>query len=89
MRERLIWKGYRPGSELYYLASPEAKHDENAWAACSPIPFQFLFGNLPRFLKSKRSKVGRVKSCAVIYRPDSKGAYESTLASCLEVMAVR
>jgi hypothetical protein len=24
----------------------EAKHDENAWAARSPIPFQFLFGKL-------------------------------------------
>ena len=49
MRDRLIWKGYRPGSELFYLAFPEAKHDENAWAARSPIPFQFLFGKLPRF----------------------------------------
>src|SRR5881409_3346964 len=58
MRDRLIWKGYRPGSELLYLAFPEAKHDENAWAARSPIPFQFLFANLPRFLKSSRSKVG-------------------------------
>jgi enterochelin esterase-like enzyme len=49
MRDRLIWKGYLPGSELYYLAFPEAKHDENAWAARSAIPFQFLFGNLPTF----------------------------------------
>jgi predicted alpha/beta superfamily hydrolase len=49
MRDRLIWKGYRPGSELFYLAFPEAKHDENAWAARSPIPFQFLFGKLPMF----------------------------------------
>ncbi len=49
MRDRLIWKGYRPGSELFYLAFPEAKHDENAWAARSPIPFQFLFGKLPAF----------------------------------------
>jgi predicted alpha/beta superfamily hydrolase len=32
-----------------YLAFPEAKHDENAWAARSPIPFQFLFGKLPAF----------------------------------------
>jgi predicted alpha/beta superfamily hydrolase len=52
MRDRLIWKGYRPGSELLYLAFPEAKHDENAWAARSPIPFQFLFGNLPQFSKA-------------------------------------
>src|SRR3989440_5778673 len=49
MRDRLIWKRYRPGSELFYLAFPEAKHDENAWATRSPIPFQFLFGKLPAF----------------------------------------
>jgi len=49
MRDRLIWKGYEAGSELFYLAFPEAKHDENAWAARSPIPFQFLFGKLPTF----------------------------------------
>jgi predicted alpha/beta superfamily hydrolase len=49
MRDRLMWKGYRPGSELSYLAFPEAKHDENAWAARSPIPFQFLFGKVPTF----------------------------------------
>ena len=53
MRDRLMWKGYRPGSELFYLAFPEAKHDENAWAARSPIPFQFLFGKLPRFSKPR------------------------------------
>jgi predicted alpha/beta superfamily hydrolase len=49
MRDRLVWKGYRPGSELFYLAFPEARHDENAWATRSPIPFQFLFGKLPVF----------------------------------------
>jgi predicted alpha/beta superfamily hydrolase len=49
MRDRLFWKGYRPGSDLLYLAFPEAKHDESAWAARSPIPFQFLFGNQPAF----------------------------------------
>lgn len=58
MRDRLMWKGYRPCSELFYLAFPEAKHDENAWAARSPIPLQFLFGKMPRFSKSRRSKVG-------------------------------
>jgi predicted alpha/beta superfamily hydrolase len=51
MRDRLIWKGYRRGSELFYLAFPEATHDENAWAARSPIPFQFLFGKLPVFVE--------------------------------------
>ncbi len=49
MRDRLIWKGYHPGSELFYLAFPEAKHDERAWASRSLIPFQFLFGRLPMF----------------------------------------
>src|SRR5438128_7736660 len=47
MRDRLIWKGYRPGTELVYLAFPEAKHDENAWPARSAIPFQLLLGKLP------------------------------------------
>jgi hypothetical protein len=56
MRDRLIWKGYRPGSELFYLAFPEAKHDENAWAARSPIPFQFLFGKLPVFREANFRK---------------------------------
>jgi len=49
VRDRLLWKGYSPGSELFYLAFPEAKHNEMAWAERSPIPFQFLFGNLPVF----------------------------------------
>ena len=50
MLNTIIWKGYRPGSELFYLAFPKAKHDENAWAARSPIPFQFLFRKLPAFV---------------------------------------
>ena len=49
VRDRLLWKGYSPGLELFYLAFPEAKHNEMAWAERSPIPFQFLFGNLPVF----------------------------------------
>ena len=49
IRDRLLWKGYSPGSELFYLAFPEAKHNEMAWAERSPTPFQFLFGKLPVF----------------------------------------
>jgi predicted alpha/beta superfamily hydrolase len=60
MRDRLIWKGYRPGSELLYLAFPEAEHDENAWAARSPIPFQFLFGKLPVFSRRTHRLQGRL-----------------------------
>jgi len=58
MRDRLLWKGYRPGSDLFYLAFPEARHDEKAWAVRSPIPFQFLFGKLPLFSNMRRSKAG-------------------------------
>jgi len=43
MCDRLTWKGYRSGSELFYLAFPEAKDDERAWASQGldsvPIPF--------------------------------------------------
>jgi predicted alpha/beta superfamily hydrolase len=49
MRDRLIWNGYASGSELLYLAFPNAMHNENAWAERSHIPFQFLFGNVPEF----------------------------------------
>jgi len=49
MRDRLLWKGYSRGSELFYLAFPDAKHNEGAWAERSPIPFQLLFGKLPVF----------------------------------------
>ena len=62
MRDRLIWRGYRPGSELLYLAFPEAKHDENAWAARSPIPFQFLFGKLPIFKKITGQSPGEYRA---------------------------
>ena len=57
MRDRLIWKGYNIGSELFYLVFPEAKHDEKAWAARSPIPFQFLFGRLPMFEAATEAKL--------------------------------
>ena len=56
MRDRLIWKGYRTGLDLLYLAFPGAKHDENAWAARSPIPFQLLFGKVPLFSKARQSQ---------------------------------
>ena len=49
MCDRLTWKGYRSGSELFYLAFPEAKDDERAWASQDSTPFQFLFERLPMF----------------------------------------
>jgi enterochelin esterase-like enzyme len=43
MRDRLAARGYEPGRDLYYLAYPEARHDERAWAGRLHVPFQFFF----------------------------------------------
>jgi hypothetical protein len=42
-----------------------------------------------RTQKGDDRKSRRLKWCAVICRPDSKGAYENILANCLEVRVVR
>ena len=65
MRDRLIWKGYRPGTDLFYLAFPEAKHDENAWAARSPIPFHFFFRKNSRNSRPRRTDPGTIAYRAV------------------------
>jgi hypothetical protein len=56
MRDRLIWKGYRSGSDFFYLAFPEAKHDERAYALRSAIPFQFLFEKNADVPNARQSK---------------------------------
>jgi hypothetical protein len=33
----------REGQDLLYLAYPEAKHEEDAWAGRCHVPFQFFF----------------------------------------------
>jgi predicted alpha/beta superfamily hydrolase len=40
----LFERGWRLGTDLLYLAFPEAAHREAAWATRLHIPFQFLFG---------------------------------------------
>jgi predicted alpha/beta superfamily hydrolase len=55
MRDRLIWKGYKLGSELLYFSFPQAKHNETNWAQRSPIPFQFLFGKMPIFAREDQA----------------------------------
>jgi predicted alpha/beta superfamily hydrolase len=55
MRDRLIWKGYKLGSELLYFSFPQAKHNETNWAQRSPIPFQFLFGKMPIFARGDQA----------------------------------
>jgi predicted alpha/beta superfamily hydrolase len=44
MRELLLQRGFTEGTDLFYLAFPEALHDEQHWATRAHIPFQFLFG---------------------------------------------
>lgn len=44
MTSMLERNGYRIGSNLLYLAFPEAPHNEQAWAMRSHIPYQFIFG---------------------------------------------
>lgn len=45
MRNTLRARGYREGADLFYLAFPRARHDEQAWAMRAHIPFQFFFGS--------------------------------------------
>jgi predicted alpha/beta superfamily hydrolase len=44
MRNTLRSRGYEPGRDLFYLAFPRARHDEESWAMRAHIPFQFFFG---------------------------------------------
>jgi enterochelin esterase-like enzyme len=43
MRDRLAARGWEPGRDLFYLAYPEARHDERAWAGRLHVPFQYFF----------------------------------------------
>lgn len=47
MRHQLVRRGYREGRDLLYLAFPEAKHNESAWAMRAHVPFQWFFGERP------------------------------------------
>jgi predicted alpha/beta superfamily hydrolase len=44
MRNTLRSRGYEAGKDLFYLAFPRARHDEDSWAMRAHIPFQFFFG---------------------------------------------
>jgi predicted alpha/beta superfamily hydrolase len=45
MRSTLRARGFRDGEDLFYLAFPRARHDEQSWAMRAHIPFQFFFGS--------------------------------------------
>lgn len=44
MAHLLISKGYNLGSDVHYVAVPQASHDEVAWASRLHLPFQLLLG---------------------------------------------
>lgn len=44
MRHLLSKRGFVEGKDLLYLAFPEARHDETAWATRAHVPFQYFFG---------------------------------------------
>ena len=43
MRNTLRSRGFREGVDLFYLAFPRARHDEQSWAMRAHVPFQFFF----------------------------------------------
>ena len=43
MKNLLVERGYRLGSDLQYLAFPRATHDERSWAMRAHVPFQHFF----------------------------------------------
>ncbi|HVE82595.1 MAG TPA: alpha/beta hydrolase-fold protein [Myxococcales bacterium] len=47
MRDLLIERGWKPGTDLLYFAFPYAQHNEAAWSMRIHIPFQFFFSKLP------------------------------------------
>ncbi len=47
MRHQLVRRGFKEGKDLLYLAFPEAKHNESAWAMRAHVPFQWFFGERP------------------------------------------
>jgi predicted alpha/beta superfamily hydrolase len=46
LRTRLAQRGYEQGRDLFYLAFPEAMHNERFWALRAHIPIQLFFGRL-------------------------------------------
>ena len=44
MRDLLVHRGYRLGSDLVHFSFPEGLHDESSWAARLHVPFQLFFG---------------------------------------------
>lgn len=44
LRSLLVARGFRDGVDLHYLAFPNARHDEAAWAARLHVPVQLFHG---------------------------------------------
>jgi predicted alpha/beta superfamily hydrolase len=67
----LVDRGYRLGEDLLYLAFPEARHDESAWATRLHVPFQFLFGASRQLQQAARAAAA---AAAPAKRTRSRGA---------------
>lgn len=48
MHALLQSRGYVDGSDLHYLAFPDARHDERHWSLRAHVPFQYFFGEAGR-----------------------------------------
>jgi predicted alpha/beta superfamily hydrolase len=44
MRDLLISRGYRLGTDLIQFSFPEGRHNEESWSSRVHLPFQFFFG---------------------------------------------
>ncbi|MBM3461514.1 MAG: alpha/beta hydrolase [Armatimonadetes bacterium] len=53
MRDMLLLRGYKLGSELLCFAFAQDRHNEKYWAMRSHIPFQFFFSKLPHGLQQQ------------------------------------
>lgn len=44
MRNLLVSRGFRLGTDLLHFCFPDARHEERAWAVRAHLPFQFFLG---------------------------------------------
>jgi hypothetical protein len=100
MCDRLTWKGYRSGSELFYLAFPEAKHDERAWTCRARLRsnsflkdcrcFGCVHKSSGRWVRLRTASNVKIRGHRIRFnRLDSTGAYENSLAKLLAARPIR
>ena len=88
MRDRLIWKGYRPDSERLYLLFPRLSTTRMRGLRVARFHSNSFSETFHGSQNRHDPGSGCLSCCSIICRPDSKGAYENILSSCLEVRVV-